>query len=39
MTAFIFYSIVLTFSSVFLLTVAHDEVTSVVHAVMDLLHR
>lgn len=38
MTALIFYAIVLTLASVFALTVAHDEVTSVVRHIFDFLH-
>jgi len=36
MTVVFFYAIVLTFGAVFLLTVAHDEVISFAHGVLDL---
>jgi len=36
MTAVFFYAIILTAGAVFLITAAHDEVTAIAHAVVDL---
>lgn len=39
MPVVLFYMIVITFAVVFLLTVAHDEVTTLAHSIMDLFHK
>lgn len=38
MAAVVFYLVVLTFAGVFLLTVAHDEVTGIARSIFDMLH-
>jgi hypothetical protein len=38
MAALFFYSIVATVGIVFLLAVAHDELTGITHKIVDLLH-
>ncbi|HMX46258.1 MAG TPA: hypothetical protein PKH78_04460 [Candidatus Obscuribacter sp.] len=38
MVTFLFYMVVITLAVVFLLSVAHDEVTAFYDAVMDMFH-